>query len=125
MPTWTTAGRNAQLDAIGPLYNAGKIVLKVSSTIIATLTLGASAWSAAASGQLNAVLGSINGGTVSAGGGTITSAELLTSGDVSHAVLTVGVGTGDVQLPKLAYADGEVITPTQVRLTAIATPVAA
>lgn len=104
----TTAARNNQVNEFADLLDGGKLVLhSVAHGEVATLTFGTPAFGAASGGQAahNAIASDS-----SATGGTVDHAHLLKSDDTDLAQLTVGVGSGEVQLTSLTIGAGDEVS---------------
>ena len=120
-PNATKVARmNAVVTAIGA---TGKLKLFNSTpALLATFTLAATAGTTAGAGVLT--LSDANGGTAgilnttASAAGTAVSASLTTSADVDVITgLTVGVGTGDLQLDNNVLTNGQAITINSAVIT--------
>jgi hypothetical protein len=121
MATKNTALRNKEGDDWRTLFAGGTLVIKDAGAVtLATFTLGSPAWGAF-SGGVGALAGApIN--TTGSAGGTAASAELhSTSSTYTITGLTVGVGSGQVQLDNLSIASGQQLSLTALSYTVTAT----
>lgn len=101
----TDLGRNAALNGFAAQMNSGKLVIhNASHTAIATISFGGTAFQAASGGSA-----SINPMTQdnAAVGGTAAHAHFLTSGLAEVMQLTVGVGSGEIQMGSLVIAPND------------------
>ena len=105
MATLTTTGRNAACDAIVDLLDSGlvKIYTTGSGTLLATMTLNATAFGAASTGVATA-----NAITAGTAGNTGTAAEYKIQTSGAADILTGAVGTSgqDINFPTLSFVSG-------------------
>jgi hypothetical protein len=97
---------------------AGKLVIRDGTTVIATLTLNDP--SATRSGAVLTFAGFPKTDLACAASGTPDNALVTDSDDVTRLQLSVGVGTGDVRLPKADWVEGE---PLKIESASYTAPV--
>jgi hypothetical protein len=117
MTTLSTNARNAAVNGVTPLLNNGTIDLLTSgAVVVATLTFGATAFGAAASGVATA--NAIADGTAAAAG-TVTNYIARTSGGVQTLAGTCSAagGGGELILSTAAFGVGDVARATAFTYT--------
>lgn len=125
----TVLQRNAMLDAIRASYNSGLIrvysgtrptdadTALSGNTVLAELTLNATAFPAAASGVLTA--NAITQDSSADATGTASFVRIFQSnGSTALADLSVGVGSGEVQFSTLSFVSGVVVSMSSLTITA-------
>jgi hypothetical protein len=116
MATKNTALRNLIANALGTAMNAGTLELLDGATVLAEIDLDADAFGAASTGTITAL-----GVPIAALGlddGVVDSATLKgPGGTLVCSGLTVGVGTGQVQLSSLTIATDQTVNLTSLTWT--------
>lgn len=115
--TYTTAAKNARMDATRTHFVNGTLVLGTAgmATTIATFTLNGTAGSVTTDAW---TLGFVSGTVAAAAGGTAVEAEIRTSGAAADITgLTVGIGTGDIQLDNNVISAAQNVTLTSAVIT--------
>lgn len=119
--------RNAELNAINALANSGKLKLytgampatpetAVSGTLLATLTMNATAFGAASAGA--AAAGAITSDTNAAASGTVGYARLMKSdGTTALMDLTVGLSAADLIFDSLTVTAGSTVSVSALTIT--------
>lgn len=109
--TLTTAGRNAAADGVVDLLNNGTISWRASdgTTVLATTTLPANAFGAAASGDA-LLQGTPLVSAAAVAAGNVGLALFMTSGSAELFRCVVGTSGQDINLTSVAIAIGETIT---------------
>jgi hypothetical protein len=121
-----TATRNAGIDAVGDLLNAGTIQIRTGAqptnvddaatgTLLGTLTFSATAFGAPATGVVTA--GTITSDTSADNSGTAGHARLLTSGAAIHSDATCGQGSGDFNFDNAVIVAGGTIAISALTMT--------
>lgn len=90
MTTLSTAARNAALDAVNALANGGTLRVRASTTVIANITLAATAFGAASSGSATATGGD---GTNPISGSNPLTTTALATGTIDNALVLNSGGT--------------------------------
>jgi hypothetical protein len=123
--THTTTFRNLVADLIGDTCDSGKLVFRITgstanapTTAVATLTLNAAAFPAAASGTITAA--AITSDT-NAAGGVIAFATIETSGSVVKAHCTVGTAGDAINVTSggLTVTAGDTVSCSALTYTAM------
>jgi hypothetical protein len=118
--TLSTPGRNAAVDAVVDLIDAGsgagKLKIKVGGTVLATITLADPAFGA---GSVGVATGSSFPRSDSAAdaAGVASSYEITDSDDNVIISGTVGEGSGDISLDNTDIAVGQTVTITTLTHT--------
>lgn len=117
--TYTTALKNTRLDAVTTAIGASGFIQIGSAgmaSILATIPLAATAAPAASGGVLTFTMPQSD--TSADNAGTAAEARIVTSALASVVTgLTVGVGSGDVQLDSLAISAGQTVTLNSAVIT--------
>lgn len=127
MPKYSTTLRNARQDAITTaIGTSGKLKIyegtvpanpaasRAANTLLADLDLSSTFAAAASSGVLTANSIATENPVAT---GTASFADLTTSGGTVVAQLTVGVGTGELQLGSLSLDTGVPVNVTALTIT--------
>jgi hypothetical protein len=123
--TYTTAAKNARLDAVAALIDAGagpgKLKIRdASNVVLATLTLADPCAPAAASGILAFDFDPDISDTSADASGTAANAIFTDSNDttvISGLTVTVNGGGGDIQLDSVGITAGQTVTITTAAIT--------
>lgn len=112
MSTLSTAARNAACDAVVDLVDAGaaagKLVLRQTTTVIATFTLDDPAYGAAATGVATAA--GFPKTVAASATGVPDNYQITDSDDTVIISGTVGEGTGDISLDNTDINSGQNVT---------------
>lgn len=121
MATKNTALRNLLADAFGDAMDGGFLDILDGATVLATIPLDADAFAAASSGVLTG--NALPIATVGLDDGEADSATLRSADSPVKEItgLTVGVGTGQVQLSSLTIATDQPVNLTAIGWTESAT----
>lgn len=117
MPTLSTEARNAAVDAVTALLDAGDIRFETAAdNEVATLAFGNPAFGAAAAGSATA--NAITDDT-DAAGGTIDHAKLRKSdaSEVMTATVTATGGGGDFEMTSLTIGAGDTVIITSLTIS--------
>ena len=115
--TYTNAAKNARMEGLRTHFANGTLVIGTAgmATTIATFTLTASAGSTTTDTWNLAFAAST---VAAAAGGTAVAAEIRTSGATPDITgLTVGIGTGDIQLDNNVISAAQNVTLTSAAIT--------
>lgn len=124
--TLNTTLKNSLLDGIDTVFNSGTLVIYGSAptgansaapaSVLATITLPADAFTAAASGS-KAKLGTWS--ATASGTGTAAAFRILNSGatQVLEGTVTVTGGGGDLTLDSISITSGQTVTVSTFNLT--------
>lgn len=120
MATLPTASRNAACDAIVDLVDAGgtgTIEIRTSggSTLLATLTMSATAFGAASVGVATA--NAITDDTSADATGTAAEFQLISGGAADVITGTVGTSGADINFTSVSFTAGDTISITSMDVT--------
>ena len=120
MATLPTASRNAATDAIVDLVDAGgtgTIEIRTSggSTLLATLTMSATAFGAASVGVATA--NAITDDTSADATGTAAEFQLISGGAADVITGTVGTSGSDINFTSVSFTAGDTISITSMTVT--------
>jgi hypothetical protein len=122
MPTLATTARNAAVDAVVDLVDAGagagKLIFATSGDVtVAALTFSDPAFSAAGSATAGVATAAAITSDTNAAGGTIAKCRIQDSAPATVMAVTVGTSGQEINLSSLAIGAGDTVAVSSLTVT--------